>query len=71
MINRSEFYRFLEDTQDELDARDDGNWPLPEFAPEILAWLEQRGVIVDRSEPCEYTFAHTRHWCKNPGCRES
>jgi len=20
---------------------------------------------------CPYTFAHTRHWCGNPGCRAS
>lgn len=27
-----------------------------------------KGVDV---EECDYSFSHTRHWCGNPGCRDS
>lgn len=24
-----------------------------------------------RTNPCTYTFAHTKHWCGNQACRDS
>ena len=27
--------------------------------------------VTETSPKCPYTFAHTRHWCGNIGCRDS
>ncbi len=26
---------------------------------------------LEKPDPCPYDFAHTRHWCGHPDCRES
>lgn len=37
-----------------------------------LAELADAGMDdAPNEERCPYTFAHTRHWCGNEGCRDS
>lgn len=56
---------------------------LPGSAAEALEVLDSDSEIINYGrdfgsttpvpdkDPCTYTFAHTRTWCGNPGCRES
>lgn len=42
----------------------------------VIADLERRlarlrAGLPEYPEPCAFTFAHTRHWCGNPDCRDS
>lgn len=36
-----------------------------------LAIVDLANAILEDNPPCPYTFAHTRHWCGNNGCRDS
>lgn len=39
--------------------------------PVGLAIVGLANAILDNTPKCDYTFAHTRHWCGNPTCREN
>jgi len=38
-----------------------------------LSYQEQAAYLLAKinGPECPFTFAHTRHWCGYPGCRES
>lgn len=40
-------------------------WPCP-----TLVAINQH-IDLELLNPCTYTFAHTKHWCGYPMCRES
>lgn len=42
------------------------------YAYQSDAYVAKLWVIRHvQTEPCQFTFAHTREWCGNPNCRES
>lgn len=43
--------------------------PLMPVSQEVLDELAAPAPVTD--DPCPYTFAHTRHFCGRPSCRES
>lgn len=50
-----------------------GDYEAKRLLAHIDAVIEQAGGTFDLDylPRCTYTFAHTRHWCGNAGCRDA
>jgi hypothetical protein len=50
----------------------EAGWTTTAQADRLFDTLQLSGPqLVEEFEECGYTFAHTRHWCGRPYCRES
>lgn len=58
----------------EFIIRDNGDveittYGAPRVPLEVLQYITERAVGV-KGPQCPFDFAHTRHWCGYPGCRD-
>lgn len=44
---------------------------LREYYKNVRITRSTLGGLREIVQECSYTFAHTRHWCGNSGCRDS